>query len=890
MRKSFLALILGGFCALAALSSCQPEQQGSITSVSLGEINADLLTAEVSLTTKGLTEYAYLVSAAGEELSDDPVVIFATGTTGTLVDGENKIVVRDLIPQTEQQIVVAFKTSETEFYPQVLTASFTTTDYTDTFTLVKSSYDGFTFHFMVPRSVKDAGNAIRYSVASLPMYLFYKTGNRSYLDADMLLENGQRHMLGDTTLVYDDSTIYELDENGNRVVDDLTGDDVMIHTPFSPGEPIVVMAGEFSWDDSDIYGWGSGYYNALFDYDTYKKEEVGGGVRPWSVDVDTPSDEDKYWTGYFFKKNIVLPQPEDFDAKLDIQYDVQAVSGTITITPGDNVPMFCYLIIPDEEFELDLEVLDNNEDYLQWYVTSYFAYITRGANYSSDALQIILEKDYYLEANQKYHLLITAFGNEKGTVQHFFHETFTTTEKTEPAPEIVVTALEDKTTPYNVVFNVKCPSKNAVSAKYVANYVSEFEIMLKKGNSYNAIAGWGSSFTAEEILQINSDAGLDVSFSSVPNSTTRLAVLAFNSEKTSNEIVAGGSAVADGTSKKEVPQEKVDSPLFSELIGDWTATASVIQSRYGYDEDGNYGLITDELGQRSRKISISAGYTYPDVLPESVYKLYKNKTREEVDALYDEFKQTVDEFNAALVGQNRLLCTGFGYETEFTNNNQTYFTENSAYDLFISETYSGYDVESILWDCGPKFYLEIKPDGSVVLPINSSRFYPMSHYLYFNTKNSIYPVGIGKDRYLGKDGYLSYGPEEQNADFPVSVSDDHNTLTIGQYEYNDTPYYLNALYIRNGYAYVCGAQIVSDIVLTKGWAETQVPAATVKTSAAASENHLKIEAVDGMNATQVATHKSKTAFKTDRQMKKVVYKPVSLKEKLEENRKSYEVR
>ena len=69
-------------------------------------------------------------------------------------------------------------------------------------------------------------------------------------------------------------------------------------------------------------------------------------------------------------------------------------------------------------------------------------------------------------------------------MQHFFHETFTTTEKTEPAPEIVVTALEDKTTPYNVVFNVKCPSKNAVSAKYVANYVSEFEIMLKKGNSY----------------------------------------------------------------------------------------------------------------------------------------------------------------------------------------------------------------------------------------------------------------------------------------------------------------------------------------------------------------------------------------------------------------------
>ncbi|MGN1226659.1 MAG: hypothetical protein ACI4TL_05410, partial [Candidatus Cryptobacteroides sp.] len=171
MKKSYLSLILGGFCALSALSSCQTEQQGPVKSVSLGEINAELLTAEVSLTTKGLTEYAYLVAVAGEELTDDPVVIFATGTTGTLVDGENKIIVRDLMPETEQQIVVAFKTSETEFYPQVLTASFTTTKYTETLTIVKTAYDGLTIHFKVPQSVKDAGNAIRYNIGSLPMYL-----------------------------------------------------------------------------------------------------------------------------------------------------------------------------------------------------------------------------------------------------------------------------------------------------------------------------------------------------------------------------------------------------------------------------------------------------------------------------------------------------------------------------------------------------------------------------------------------------------------------------------------------------------------------------------------------------------------------------------------------
>ncbi|MGM9787466.1 MAG: hypothetical protein ACI3ZF_01000 [Candidatus Cryptobacteroides sp.] len=878
MKKTYFSLIIGGLFALLA-SSCQQETNvTSKPSVSLGNVTAELLTAEVSLTTQGLTEYAYLVAVAGEELTDDPVVIFATGTTGTLVDGENKIIVRDLIPETEQQIVIAFKTSETEFYPQVLAASFTTTEYTETLTIVKTAYDGLTIHFKVPQSVKDAGNAIRYNIGSLPMYLRAKNGWFSQLDADMLLLNAQQHMLGDTTLVYNTDNIYEevYDPWEDGIVEK------MRHTPFVPGEPVIIMAGEFSWDDTNFTGWGNGYYNALFDFDTYYEEVGGGGFGPLAVDVDTPSDEDKYWTGYFCRKTVVLPGPEDFDAKLDINVQLNATTGTLSITPGDNVPMFCYLFVPDYEYEMILPLIDNNEDYLQWLITSYFGAAYLYAGYSSDALNIVLEDEYYLEAETKYHLLVTAFGNTDGTVQHFFHETYTTSAKTEKAPEIVVTALENKTIAYEAWFNVKCTSKNAVSAKYAANYVREFGMMLNNGYSYENLANMGNSFSPEEVALINSDEGLDLRFTSVPNSTTRLVVLASNSEDTANTIEEDGTALADVTTLKEDPKDKVDSPLFSELLGDWTATAFLSQTGYYYDEDGNYVNGTIELGERSRKISISTGYTYPETLPESVYDLYATIEikREEVDALYEEFKHTVDEFNAALVGQNRLLCTGFGYETEWEDYNDTYYTENSPFDLFVSDSYNGYDVESMIWDCGPKFYLEIKPDGTVVLPINDSRFYPLTLATYY----TLYPIGIGAD------GFISQGPDGENADFPVSVSEDYKTLTIGQYVYNDQSYVLNAAYFSWGYAYVAGAQILSDIVLTKGWTEPEVPAATVKTNAAPSENRLKLEAVDGMNASKIVPLKSKTALKADRQMKTVVYTPLNLEERLKSNNNKYEVR
>ena len=103
--------------------------------------------------------------------------------------------------------------------------------------------------------------------------------------------------------------------------------------------------------------------------------------------------------------------------------------------------------------------------------------------------------------------------------------------------------------------------------------------------------------------------------------------------------------------------------------------------------------------------------------------------REEVDALYAEFKTEVDEYNAMLKSQNRLLCTGFGFQE--TKHDLDF---NSPFDLFCSDSYNGYDNESMIWDCGPKWFIEINQDGSAVVPINQNRFYPLTtsgYYTYY---------------------------------------------------------------------------------------------------------------------------------------------------------------
>ena len=892
LRAVAFSLVGGGivFSSCVLENGPKPDADPDEVVVSLSGVVADVSSAVVKLDTKNITDYAYVFASESEDANEDgqtdPVVIFATGVSGKVADGVNEVKVDGLEGEQTYKLTFAFKTVKEEFYSTTLDVEITTLPYPDgqTFTLLETYMDGLKFHIQVPKEVLERGNAIRYNVGSLPMYLQNKIGWFAKLDTEQLLYNNQKFVKYDTTLVYNNANIYDTDENGNPIIDEWSGEQVMLHTPFSPGEPIVIMGGEFAWDTTDSQGWGfDGYFQTTFDVDGYYDnigggDDMGGGWGPLSIDTDDQSDEDAYWKGEFFRKYVVINQPDALDCNVEITPNVGAMSGTINIVPDDNVYQFCYLILPKAEFdEYVMPFIDNNENYLQWFVTSYFATISFGASFGQGPTSIVLEDMLYLEPETEYELLLTAMGNEEGTTQKFFRTTFSTAAKSLPAPTVEVKAIpnpEGEESPYEIWYNVKCTSGDAVSAKYACNYEREWTAMLLRGSSYEDLVSMGNAFSAAELEQINSSDGLDVRFSTLPDQTSLFAVLCFNEEDTSNSIPKDDDpALARATSIKE--PAKTPAPGYSEalsaLSGDWTLSSTAEVK----NDDGS----TTEIPVKT-KVNISAGYSYPDVLPESVYEIYADAvgaSREKVDALYTEFKQEVDEFNAWLKSQNRILCHGFGFDNP--DSYYTYFTPNTPFELFCSKTYNGVDTNSMLWDCGPKWYLQVNDEGGLEVPINSQRQYPMSLATWY----TIYPLAVSET------GFLDCGPDGEDIIFPV-LFDDPSELTIGNAvlkdtEENEIEFSLTAGYISYGYAYACGYQPVSALKLNQGWTEEEVPA--VSSVAAKAQ---KVQPYGNSYGKSVTPVKRKTPIRAPKkvELKEVKYKILTADEIKANIQKVYE--
>lgn len=535
------AILLGGV-------SCVDENKQDVPTAEVSVVSTDANSVEILLRTTSISEYAYLVYKDGEESSSDENILFASGTTGTCTDGENTVTVTGLEPMTKYEVVFGFKTAGGGFLGNTAGAEFTTKDYTEDLTLVSTTPDGFSVHVKMPQSVLDNEHVLRYSAGNLVMYNFNKGGWMAALDASMLEANGGNYLEGSSTITFNKDNILARDEDGNIIVDEW-GNETQLHDPFVPGEPVVFMAGEFGWGESS-FGWGEGWYSPMFDTDAFYEAFDGGG----SV------NEDDFWTGHFKRLTFTTSQPAVLDAKLNISHEAQATSGILRINPDAEIFQYCVLLMDNATYEgMVLPLLDNEEKYMQWFTTSYFAMMQLGAQTLSGAREIALEDYYYIEPDVEYHAFVTGMSDKTGTTQCFEHYTFTTPEKTGTAPEIEVTQIanpDGEESPWEIWFNVKSPSKNVKYAKYAANYERDWETALKY-NSYSTIVSQGFSFSDAEVAEINSDAGFNMMFSSRDDATTRLAVLGYNSEDTPNDIDTEGSkAIAEAALSGSLMQRK----------------------------------------------------------------------------------------------------------------------------------------------------------------------------------------------------------------------------------------------------------------------------------------------------------------------------------------------
>lgn len=820
MKKFFSKLPL--ICLLAVtlgvLTGCDETKSGQF-SVSVKEVGSSYVDLEFN--GPEVMEVAYLLETK-EQLMNNPSIIFKSGVEMTVSDGEVVRITRGITEDTQYYLYVVAK-ADAQNYTDIITLPFKTGsfDFSELVTILDRSLDGYRVRLTLPQSTIDAGNAIRWSQCDIMMYNYM-----SMDDSYSLLYNGgstTNAARRDTTLLYSEDTNWYVTE------EDYDGDGELdtdyIYNPISPGEPVVFIAGEFSWMEDDpeweteyFYfpsGWDPGYYKPLVDEDYFRN----GGASQSSVgimtDMEITRPQDSYWTGAFQRKVLRVEEPALLDGGVKVELvEATPVNLTFDFHPDENVAQYAIGVFDDSMLEQVMELLNGREDLLQWAITSFFSAYTFGTKVASGDVRMQLTSFYYQDAiaeNTDYHVLVTAMGDNMATTQSFQKYTFTTTSKEKDAPEIVVTPVESETTPYKAAFNIKCTSAaegNPVTeCYYAANYLRDWLLSINSGSTYFGIVAGNkaySYFTADEIEKINSEEGFNISIHSLDGETTRIAVLGYNDEYTPNDLssfkfIEDCPAVADCTTPYTDPKPYVDDKLYLDLAGDWTATATL------QNPDG-----TKTFEHQSKITLASDLYDYPATLSSDVYKLYEDQDydKDKVDALWYEFKQLAEEITEErLVNQNRLVGIGWLDKDSYHR-----LDARTPYDLFVATDYVSVDVSSIYNDFGPKWYLEtsIDENGKVVysIPIDSNFLPPAS-----NWSVPFYLGAMEPDKYVT----FLYG-EGWTPAFPVTVSEDRNTITISPIEREGVNYYPNMIGIDNSMMQtILENPVVSDVVLTRGW-------------------------------------------------------------------------
>jgi hypothetical protein len=146
----------------------------------------------------------------------------------------------------------------------------------------------------------------------------------------------------------------------------------------------------------------------------------------------------------------------------------------------------------------------------------------------------------------------------------------------------------------------------------------------------------------------------------------------------------------------------------------------------------------------------------------------------------------------------------------------------TPYDLFTASDYVSIDVAQAVYDFGPKWYLEVLEDGSVIVPFNSTYLPPMHNWtIYAKYQWEAYSFYVGG----AGDGMGVIDASDLIPGFPVEIASDMNSFTIKPIVLSDggaeQKLYMNALGIdpQNPTGLEIIATVISDIVFTRGWDE-----------------------------------------------------------------------
>lgn len=325
---------------------------------------------------------------------------------------------------------------------------------------------------------------------------------------------------------------------------------------------------------------------------------------------------------------------------------------------------------------------------------------------------------------------------------------FTTGDQSMLPPTINLSISEAETDPHsNLVLNIK--ADNAASGKVVFRSTVEVnERRYDYADDY-IVNNWGTPLKAEQIEAINSPEGLSLTMPDLwPEVEYTALVLLFNKEKTSTLKTTTYNTPA------QAPAPRVESDLFTSLLGEWTMTYTLIQ------ENGVEATVNEV-------VTIAQGV---DSKTETDYR-----------------------------NQNRLVILGFPFEVNAQGGYTKIPVLTPAQLLEKLPNYYAKGKNLVYRDYGPKIFLEIGLGDTLSVPTSRGQ------YLY-NWE------AAGFVNFFGCDYNNQFTAP---ATFPVTLSPDGNTLTIGAHHAGEEfgyGIYRPAVFLNEQKLEACA---ISDIVLTR---------------------------------------------------------------------------
>ncbi len=382
--------------------------------------------------------------------------------------------------------------------------------------------------------------------------------------------------------------------------------------------------------------------------------------------------------------------------------DITSTSVKIKTTPDSNVVDY-YILVRDKAWS-DSIVAGYGESMLATLVT----YPSSGAWQLTGPNEAVWGG---LDPNKEYicHIVV----NDNKGAQALSLVPFSTLEASNAAPVIeadLAAAAEDG---YKTLdLNVYCDS--AVTVKYAFNTKADVDSVRKNNNySDSDIARiYGMELNAEQVAAICST-GLTLKQEDLYPGVEYEAVVSIKNGENTETVVS----VVGTTSDKPVPA-RVESDLFTSLLGEWEVSYSLIQ----------FNNVAVSI--KGAKVTIAAG--------------------------------TDDNSADYYRSHNRLVVQGwpFNVSSDGTHAPMPYY---SPADLKKENSYWANNPQLAERDCGPKIFFEVAEGGVVTVP--------SSKYEYFYNWSE-----DGEMNFFGADTTNGWTAP---ATFPVTISADGNTITIG---------------------------------------------------------------------------------------------------------------